>query len=283
MSTREFEAFEAGRRYANTAYLVDLQEMQGDNLLRELVRITAQMNWQLNDLKEQIRQGNVISGQQLALTARQYYEKQLGSLEKTINRTEKMNKLPENSDQTKNVKKSLSITRIATRGIINIFVPLMETRLITNSVQHMLEQQKRRLDRFRQVNNKKAQLHLTWEEALQASHMSVDDLDRRFRRRRTVWRFCCWSLLAIALFLSGMLFAASSLPLTTLVRAISTLVLILSGVALCASRALIVTYRLWQLHERKVSEPEQGTFRDFLNDRNGWRNATLIAVTSKQY
>ena len=167
-----------------------------------------------------------------------------------------MNKLPENSDQTKNVKKSPSITRIATRGIINIFVPLMETRLITNSVQHMLEQQKRRLDRFRQVNNKKAQLHLTWEEALQASHMSVDDLDRRF---------------------------ASSLPLTTLVRAISTLVLILSGVALCASRALIVTYRLWQLHERKVSEPEQGTFRDFLNDRNGWRNATLIAVTSKQY
>ncbi|EEI6657657.1 conjugal transfer protein TraX, partial [Salmonella enterica subsp. enterica serovar 4,[5],12:i:-] len=28
-----------------------------------------------------------------------------------------MNKLPENSDQTKNVKKSPSITRIATRGI----------------------------------------------------------------------------------------------------------------------------------------------------------------------
>ncbi|MGK7573576.1 conjugal transfer protein TraX, partial [Salmonella enterica] len=23
--------------------------------------------------------------------------------------------------------------------------------------------------------------------------------------------------------------------------------------------------------------------RDFLNDRNGWRNATLIVVTSKQY
>ena len=183
-----------------------------------------------------------------------------------------MNKLPENSDQTKNVKKSPSITRIATRRIINIFVPLMETRLITNSVQHMLKQQKSRLDRFRQVNNKKAQLCLSWEEALQASHMSVDDLDRRFRRRRTAWRLCCWSLLAIAL-----------LPLMTLVRAISTLVLILSGVALCASRALIVTYRLWQLHERKVSEPEQGTFRDFLNDRNGWRNATLIAVTSKQY
>lgn len=119
-----------------------------------------------------------------------------------------MNKLPENSDQTKNVKKSPSITRIATRGIINILVPLMETRLITNSVQHMLKQQKSRLEKFRQVNNKKAQLCLSWEEALLASHMSVDDLDRRFRRRRTAWRLCCWSLLAIALFLSGMLFAA---------------------------------------------------------------------------
>ncbi|MGS9164786.1 conjugal transfer protein TraX, partial [Salmonella enterica subsp. enterica serovar Infantis] len=29
--------------------------------------------------------------------------------------------------------------------------------------------------------------------------------------------------------------------------------------------------------------PEQGTFRDFLTDRNGWRNATLSAVTSKHY
>lgn len=75
-----------------------------------------------------------------------------------------MNKLPENSDQTKNVKKSPSITRIATRRIINIFVPLMETRLITNSVQHMLKQQKSRLEKFRQVNNKKAQLCLSWEE-----------------------------------------------------------------------------------------------------------------------
>ncbi|KAB3088164.1 conjugal transfer protein TraX [Escherichia coli] len=194
-----------------------------------------------------------------------------------------MNKLPESSGQTKNIKKSPSLPHIATRGIINIFTPRMETRLITNYLQHMLKQQKSRLERFRQVNNEMAQLRFTWEKALQDSHMSVDDLDHRFRRRRTVWRFCFWSLQIIALFLIGMLFAASSLPLTILLRAISTLVLILSGAALCASRALIVTYRLWQLHERRVSESEKGTFRNFLNNRNGWRNAILIAVTSKQY
>ncbi len=53
-----------------------------------------------------------------------------------------MNKLPENSDQTKNVKKITIHNPHSHPGIINIFVPLMETRLITNSVQHMLEQQK---------------------------------------------------------------------------------------------------------------------------------------------
>ncbi|QXD00998.1 IncI1 plasmid conjugative transfer protein TraW (plasmid) [Klebsiella sp. PL-2018] len=81
MSQREFEAFEAGRRYASTDWLKDLQEMQGDNLLRELVRTTAQMNWQLNDLKEHIRQGNVIAGQQLTLSARAYYTERLQPLE----------------------------------------------------------------------------------------------------------------------------------------------------------------------------------------------------------
>lgn len=81
MSLREFEAFEAGRRYANTDWLTDLQEMQGDNLLRELVRTTALMNWQLNDLKEHIRQGNVIAGQQLALSAQKSYADRLQPLE----------------------------------------------------------------------------------------------------------------------------------------------------------------------------------------------------------
>lgn len=85
MSTREFESFEAGRRYANTAYLTDLQDMDSDNLLRELVRTTSQINWQLNDLKEQLRKGNVLAGQQLALVARQYYEQRLAGLESSMN------------------------------------------------------------------------------------------------------------------------------------------------------------------------------------------------------
>jgi hypothetical protein len=87
MSQREFESFEAGRRYANTAYLSDLQQMDGDNLMRELIRTTAQMNWQLNDIKELLRKGNVIDGQLLAAAfARQSYAPRLKQLESAMNR-----------------------------------------------------------------------------------------------------------------------------------------------------------------------------------------------------
>lgn len=85
MSQREFESFEAGRRYANTAYLSDLQQMDGDNLTRELIRTTAQMNWQLNDIKELLRKGNVIDGQLLAAFARQSYAPRLKQLESAMN------------------------------------------------------------------------------------------------------------------------------------------------------------------------------------------------------
>ncbi|HEY4436099.1 MAG TPA: conjugal transfer protein TraW [Lelliottia sp.] len=85
MSQREFESFEAGRRYANTAYLSDLQQMEGDNLTRELIRTTAQMNWQLNDIKELLRKGNVIDGQLLAAFARQSYAPRLKQLESAMN------------------------------------------------------------------------------------------------------------------------------------------------------------------------------------------------------
>ncbi|QXB24139.1 conjugal transfer protein TraW [Lelliottia amnigena] len=85
MSVREFESFEAGRRYANTAYISDLQQMDGENLTRELIRTTAQMNWQLNDLKELLRKGNVIDGQMLAAFARQSYSPRLKQLESAMN------------------------------------------------------------------------------------------------------------------------------------------------------------------------------------------------------
>ena len=74
MSAREFEFFEVGRRYANTAYQTDLQAMAGENLTRELIRVNALNAWLLSDLKTEMRRGNIINGALLASTARQEYE-----------------------------------------------------------------------------------------------------------------------------------------------------------------------------------------------------------------
>lgn len=80
MSEREFEAFEVGRRYANTAWVTDLQGMDGDNLAREMARQQSLSNWLALGIKNELRQANIISGQQLALAAKNEYAPQLQSL-----------------------------------------------------------------------------------------------------------------------------------------------------------------------------------------------------------
>lgn len=69
VSEREFEAFEVGRRYANTSYEADLQQMDGDNLVRELIRVQSLGNWLQLGTKNELRQASIIAGQQLALAA----------------------------------------------------------------------------------------------------------------------------------------------------------------------------------------------------------------------
>ncbi|MBA6068065.1 conjugal transfer protein TraW [Pseudomonas mosselii] len=84
MSEREFEAFEVGRRYANTAYETDLQQMSGDNLIREMVRVQGLGNWLQLGVKNELRKANILAGQQLALAADAKYVPQLHELSKQM-------------------------------------------------------------------------------------------------------------------------------------------------------------------------------------------------------
>lgn len=77
MSQREFESFEVGRRYANTAYLADLQQMEGDNLVREQIRVQNLGNWLALGIKHEQEKSNILVGQQLALMATEHYRPQL--------------------------------------------------------------------------------------------------------------------------------------------------------------------------------------------------------------
>ncbi|WP_337263687.1 MULTISPECIES: conjugal transfer protein TraW [unclassified Serratia (in: enterobacteria)] len=77
MSLREFEAFEVNRRYANTDYQTDLQNMDGDNLVRESIRVQSLQNALLLGIKQQLQESAILSGQQLSLSSAQYYEPRL--------------------------------------------------------------------------------------------------------------------------------------------------------------------------------------------------------------
>ncbi|CTA85605.1 conjugal transfer protein TraW [Shigella sonnei] len=77
MSLREFESFEVNRRYANTDYQTDLQGMDGDNLVRESIRVQSLQNALLLSIKQQLHENAILIGQQLSLQGAQYYEPRL--------------------------------------------------------------------------------------------------------------------------------------------------------------------------------------------------------------
>ncbi|EJA1620115.1 conjugal transfer protein TraW [Escherichia coli] len=77
MSLREFESFEVNRRYANTDYQTDLQGMDGDNLVRESIRVQSLQNALLLGIKQQLHENAILIGQQLSLQGAQYYEPRL--------------------------------------------------------------------------------------------------------------------------------------------------------------------------------------------------------------
>lgn len=73
MSKGEFLQFEVGRRYSNTDYQKDLQDMDSENLMREQIRVASLTNWLLLEVRNEVQAGNVITGQQLASQVRNEY------------------------------------------------------------------------------------------------------------------------------------------------------------------------------------------------------------------
>ena len=73
MSYAELEKFDVGRRYANTGYVQDLQEMSGDNLTRELIRVETLNAWINLEVKNEVEQDSAINGMILASMAHSEY------------------------------------------------------------------------------------------------------------------------------------------------------------------------------------------------------------------
>ena len=161
--------------------------------------------------------------------------------------------------------------RIA-RGLLSIFIPLQETKWFLRSARHMTS---RNLERMRGAfpdlkNNAEPPASPDWEKAVAESGCTPEELDKGYVAQRKRWRILFW-LMAIPVPLAAMtpLFSGASIT----AHQISTCVVLFSGAGVAWSKALIVTYRLWQLRNRRVSLAEGGTFQHFMTETHAVRDA----------
>ncbi|MEN3262423.1 conjugal transfer protein TraX [Sodalis endosymbiont of Spalangia cameroni] len=148
--------------------------------------------------------------------------------------------------------------------LANLFVPLSEARYTTRHIVPSLFKQLRRLRVARKLLARtRGQPALSWQQAVRASGMSVMALERQQLRRKRLYLalggfpvLCALGLL-LAVLLSGLYTPV------LLVRVAITLFVLLALASIPLLQALVCTWRLWQLRERRLSVQEQGTFTDF--------------------
>lgn len=161
-----------------------------------------------------------------------------------------------------------------TRGLLSIFLPLQETKWYLRAARHMTSRNIERMrDAFPElITDDKPPASPDWEKAVAESGCTPAQLDKGYVSQRKRWRVLFWlmtipvPLAALTPFIIGGSISAQQ---------ISTCVVLFSGAGVAWSKALIVTYRLWQLRNRRVSLAERGTFQHFMAETHAVRDAIL--------
>ncbi len=159
----------------------------------------------------------------------------------------------------------------------NIFIPLSETRLTMNTIIPSWKKQFQRIRVARKLMGRRQrnQTAYTWAEAVALTGMTPAQLEQRFLRRKRL--YLVLSALP-ALLATGLLLAllVSGIYTPMAFMRVVIMVLILLGLAsIPGLQVVICSWRLWQLHEQRVSVEEQGTFRDFTHGRPWIRESLL--------
>lgn len=159
-----------------------------------------------------------------------------------------------------------------TRGLISIFLPLQETKWYIRSSRDMTV---RNLERMRKafpelVESEQPHESPDWEEAVAASGKTAGDLEKDYLLQRRIWRIFFWSLaLPLPLYILVPLISGNGLSF----QQICTSLVLLAGAGIAWSKALIITFRLWQLRTHRVSMVERGTFRHFIAETDAVKGA----------
>lgn len=160
--------------------------------------------------------------------------------------------------------------------LANLFVPLSEARYTKNRIIPSLGKQLQRMRVARKlIARRRRQPELSWQEAVTASGMDIDAIERQQLRRKRLYlaMSAIPALLAFGLLLAVLASGISTFSL--LLRASVIMVVLLGLSSIPFLQAIVCTWRLWQLREHRVNTGEKGTFTDFRNE-TPWIRMTLF-------
>lgn len=160
--------------------------------------------------------------------------------------------------------------------LANLFVPLSEARYTKNRIIPSLGKQLQRMRVARKlIARRRRQPELSWQEAVTASGMDIDAIERQQLRRKRLYLVMSGipALLAFGLLLAVLASGISTFSLLLRAGVITVVLLGLSSIPFL--QAIVCTWRLWQLREQRVNTSEKGTFTDFLHE-TPWIRMTLF-------
>ncbi|MGC6233580.1 conjugal transfer protein TraX, partial [Hafnia paralvei] len=145
--------------------------------------------------------------------------------------------------------------------LANLFVPLSEARYTKNRILPSFRKQLQRMRVARKLIARRRRLpELSWQEAVTASGMDIDAIERQQIRRKRLYlaMSAIPALLAFGLLLAVLASGISTFSL--LLRASVIMVVLLGLSSIPFLQAIVCTWRLWQLREQRVNTGEKGTF-----------------------
>lgn len=158
---------------------------------------------------------------------------------------------------------------------LNIFLPAWE---VSSWSRHAGRNVSRLWQRLREVTAGRGAgdyRPASWAQAVADSGLTPDRLARNLRVSRWIWWGLMWLTgLPVAGFLLMLIAAGSSISGTGWLRVGIVMCVLLLLAATGFVQALGVSYRLWQLTEKRVSASENGSFQAFLQETR-WRRVVL--------
>lgn len=158
---------------------------------------------------------------------------------------------------------------------LNIFLPAWE---VSSWSRHARRNVSRLWQRLREVTAGRGAgdyRPASWAQAVADSGLTPERLARNLRISRWTWWGLMWLTgLPVAGFLLMLIAAGSSISGTGWLRVGIVMCVLLLLAATGFVQALGVSYRLWQLTEKRVSASENGSFQAFLQETR-WRRLVL--------